>query len=80
MILDTAMMTLGALLVAYVALVIAVLLQLRAWVRETGEWAARRERRHQETMVDLAISSRRREEEHARRMQTLETPGRSSAP
>ena len=80
MISDAAMMTLGALIVVFVALVIAALLHLRAWARETAEWAARCERRHQETMVDLAISSLRREEEHARRMQTLETPGQPSAP
>ena len=41
MISDAAMMTLGALIVVFVALVIAALLHLRAWARETAEWAAR---------------------------------------
>ena len=78
MILEIAMMTVGPLLVAYVALVVAVLLQIRSWGRDNERWAAERERRHQKTMVDLAISSRRREEERARRMQPLETPGPGS--
>ena len=76
MISDAAMMTLGAFLVVYVALVVAVLLQIRSWSRDSEKRAEEHERRHQETMVDLAISSLRREEEHARRMRALATPVR----
>ena len=72
---ETAMMVPGALAVVYVVLVVAVILQIRAWGRQSDEQAARCERRHHETMVDLAISGRRDEEEHARRMRDLATPG-----
>lgn len=71
----TATIPLGVLAVVHVVLVVAVILQLRAWGRQVDEWAAGQERRHQETMVDLAISRRRNEEAHARRMRDLATPG-----
>ena len=70
------MIGLGALAVVYVVLVVAVILQLHAWGREIDEWAARCDRRHHETMVDMAIAERRDEEAHARRMRDLATPGR----
>lgn len=73
---EIATIGLGALAVVHVVLLVAVILQLRAWGRESDEWAARRERGHQETMVDMAISRRCDEEAHARRMRDLATPGR----
>ena len=69
------MIGLGVLAVAYVVMVVAVILQIRAWGRECGEQAARDERRHHKTLVDLAISTRRQEEEHAGRMHGRATPG-----
>ena len=70
------MIGLGALAVVYVVLVVAVTLQIRSWGRQSDQQAAGCERRHHETMVDRAISRRRDEEEHARRMRDLATPGR----
>ena len=43
---QTAMMVPGALAVVYVVLVVAVILQIRAWGRQGDEQAARCERRH----------------------------------
>ncbi len=70
-----AMIGVGALAVVYVVMVVAVILQIREWGRQSAEQAARCDRRHRETMVDLAISGRRNREAHARRMQDLATPG-----
>ena len=72
---EIAMIGLGALAIVYVVLVVAVILELRAWGRQIDEQAARCDRRHHETMVDMAISERRAEEAHARRMRALATPG-----
>ena len=71
-----AMIGVGALAVVYVVMVVAVILQIREWGRQSAEQAARCDRRHHETMVDLAISRRRNREAQAKRMQDLATPGR----
>ena len=70
-----AMIGVGALAGVYVVLVVAVILQIRAWGRQSEEQAARCDRRHHETMVDLAISRRRDKEAQARRTRDLATPG-----